>query len=86
MKEITINEIYLLILRKLEAIEEHLNNKQEEIKAYLARNSDIVKEVEVMLGLQSTRTLFELLRDEVEELHQVTVALFREETASFTLV
>ena len=77
--ERTINEFYPLILKKLEAIEVLLNNKEVEIKSYLATNPDALKSADVLLaGLKSTRTSFELLRDEIEELHELTIALSRE--------
>ncbi len=75
----TINEFYPLILKKLEAIEVLLNNKEVEIKSYLATNPDALKSADVLLaGLKSTWTSFELLRDEIDEMHQLTVALSNE--------
>ena len=77
--ERTINEFYPLILKKLEAIELLLNNKEVEIKSYLATNPDALKSADVLLaGLKSTRTSFELLRDEIEELHELTIVLSKE--------
>lgn len=77
--ERTINEFYPLILKKLEAIEVLLNNKGVEIKSYLATNPDALKSADVLVaGLKSTRTSFELLRDEIEELHELTIVLSKE--------
>ena len=77
--ERTINEFYPLILKKLEAIELLLNNKEVEIKSYLATNPDALKSADVLIaGLKSTRTSFELLRDEIEELHELTIVLSKE--------
>ena len=74
-----INEFYPLILKKLEAIEVLLNNKEVEIKSYLATNPDALKSADVLIaGLKSTRTSFELLRDEIEELHELTIVLSKE--------
>jgi hypothetical protein len=72
-------EFYSLILKKLEAIEVLLNNKEVEIKTYLARYPDALKSADVLLaGLKSTRTSFELLRDEIDELYQLTIALSKD--------
>ena len=77
--ERTINEFYPLILKKLEAIELLLNNKEVEIKSYLATNPEALKSADVLLaGLKSTRTSFELLRDEIDEIHELTIALSKE--------
>jgi len=77
--ETTINEFYPLILKKLEAIEARLDIKEEQIKSYLATNPDALKSVDVLVaGLKSTRTSFELLRDEIDELHELTIALSKE--------
>lgn len=77
--ERTINEFYPLILKKLEAIELLLNNKEVEIKSYLETNPETLKSADVLLaGLKSTRTSFELLRDEIEELHELTIVLSKE--------
>ena len=72
-------EFYSLILKKLEAIEVLLNNKEVEIKTYLARYPEALKSADVLLaGLKSTRTSFELLRDEIDELYQLTIALSKD--------
>ena len=72
-------EFYPLILKKLEAIEVLLNNKEVEIKTYLARYPDALKSADVLLaGLKSTRTSFELLRDEIDELYQLTIVLSKD--------
>jgi hypothetical protein len=72
-------EFYSLILKKLEAIERNLDHKEEQIKSYLAANPDALKSADVLLaGLRSTRTSFEVLRDEIDEMHQLTIALSRE--------
>lgn len=72
-------EFYPLILKKLEAIELLLNNKEVEIKTYLARYPEALKSADVLLaGLKSTRTSFELLRDEIDELYQLTIVLSKD--------
>ena len=79
--ETTISEFYPLILKKLEAIELRLDRKEAEINSYLATNPEPLKAADVLLaGLKSTKTSFELLRDEIDELHQLTVALSKKES------
>ncbi len=79
MEEITAGEFYPLILKKLEAIEARLDIKEEQIKSYLATNPEALKSADVLVaGLKSTRTSFELLRDEIDELHELTIALSKE--------
>lgn len=79
MEEITAGEFYPLILMKLEAIEARLDIKEEQIKSYLATNPEALKSADVLIaGLKSTRTSFELLRDEIDELHELTIALSKE--------
>ena len=74
-----INEFYPLILKKLEAIEVLLNNKEEQISSFLVTKLDALKSADVLVaGLKSTRTSFELLRDEIEELHELTIVLSKE--------
>ena len=74
-----IRESLTLIFNKLEAIETKLDRQEEDIKAYIERGLVNLDSNELIIaGLKSTRTLFELLRDEIDELHQVTVALFKE--------
>ena len=79
MEEITASELYPLILKKLEAIELRLDIKEEQINSYLATNPEALKSADVLIaGLKSTRTSFELLRDEIDELHELTIALSKE--------
>ncbi len=78
-EEAVINEFYPLILKKLEAIEVLLSNKEEQIKSYLATNPEALKAADLLLaGLRSTRTSFEVLRDEIDELYQLTIALSKD--------
>jgi hypothetical protein len=74
-----IREFLTLILNKLETIESKLVKQEEDIKAYIGQSpSSLESNALLIAGLKSTRTSFELLRDEIDELHQVTVALFQE--------
>lgn len=78
-EEAVINEFYPLILKKLEAIEVLLSNKEEQINSYLATNPEALESADVLLaGLRSTRTSFEVLRDEIDELYQLTIALSKD--------
>ena len=52
----------------------------QDIKKYIELSSVNLDSNELLIsGLKSTRTSFELLRDEIDELHQVTIALFNGE-------
>ena len=67
-------DIQVLILRRLEAIESMLNKQEEAIKAYKLQNPGNFNAHELLTaGLKSTRTSFELLRDEIEEFHQLVL-------------
>lgn len=73
-----IRESLNLILNKLEAIDSKLEQQEEDIKAYIEQRPASLDSNELLIaGLKSTRTSFELLRDEIDELHQVTIALFK---------
>ena len=75
-----ISESLNLILNKLEAIDSKLEQQEEDIKAYIEQSSESLDSNELLIaGLKSTRTSFELLRDEIDELHQLTVALSKGE-------
>ncbi|WPY01620.1 hypothetical protein Trichorick_01534 (plasmid) [Candidatus Trichorickettsia mobilis] len=75
-----IKESLSLILNKLEAIDSKLEQQEEDIKAYIEQSSASLESNDLLIaGLKSTRTSFELLRDEIDELHQLTVALFKGE-------
>jgi len=71
-----IREFLTLIFNKLEAIETKLERQEEDIKAYIELGLVNLDSNELLIAVQkSTRTSFELLRDEIDELHQITVAL-----------
>ena len=71
-----IRESLTSIFKKLEAIEFQLERQGENIKVYIKQNnSDLDSNESLIAGLKSTRTSFELLRDEIDELHQLMVAL-----------
>ena len=74
-----IRDTLTFILNKLETIDTKLDRQEEDIKAYIERGLLNLDSSELIIaGLKSTRTSFELMRDEIDELHQLTVALFKE--------
>jgi hypothetical protein len=61
-----------------ESLNLKLNLQSDDIKKYLELNLVNLDSNELLIaGLKSTRTSFELLRDEIDELQQVTVALLK---------
>ena len=73
-----IRDTLTFILNKLQTIDTKLERQEEDIKAYIERGLVNLDSNELLIaGLKSTRTSFELLRDEIDELHQVTIALFK---------
>ena len=75
-----IRDTLTFILNTLETIDSKLDGQEKDIKKYIELSSVNLDSNELLIsGLKSTRTSFELLRDEIDELHQVTVALFRGE-------
>ena len=75
-----IKKSLILILRSLEIIGSKLEQQDRDIKAHIEQNSVSLGSDELIIaGLKSTRTSFELLRDEIEELHELTAALFKKE-------
>ena len=75
-----IRDTLTFILNTLETIDSKLDGQEKDIKTYIEQKPLSLDSNELIItGLKSTRTSFELLRDEIDELHQVTVALFRGE-------
>ena len=73
-----IRDTLTFILDMLKTIDRKLDLQEENIKAYTQRSMEGLDSNELIItGLKSTRTSFELLRDEIDELHQVTIALFK---------
>jgi hypothetical protein len=73
-----IRDTLTFILNKLETIDSKLECQEKDIKTYVEQNPASLDSNELIIaGLKSTRTSFELLRDEIDELHQVTVALLK---------
>ena len=75
-----IRDTLTFILNTLETIDSKLDGQEKDIQKYIELSSVNLDSNELLIsGLKSTRTSFELLRDEIDELHQVTIALFNGE-------
>ena len=73
-----IRDTLTFILNTLETIDSKLDGQEKDIKKYIELSSVNLYSNELLIaGLKSTRTSFELLRDEIDELQQVTVALLK---------
>ena len=73
-----IREALTLILNKLETIDSKLDRQEKDIKAYMEQNPASLDSNELIIaGLRSTRTSFELLRDEVDELNAPVIMLLK---------
>ena len=71
-----IRDTLTLILSKLETIDSKLVKQEEGIKTYMEQSELSLDSNELIISwLKSTRTSFELLRDEIDDLYQLTVAL-----------
>ena len=55
-----------------------VRKQEEEIENYIKKNCTIDFNELVAAHLKSTKTSIELLREEIEELHQLTTLLFEE--------
>ena len=65
-------------LNKLEDMGKQVRKQEEEIETYIKKNCTIDFNKLVAAHLKSTKTSIELLREEIEELHQLTTLLFEE--------
>lgn len=73
-----VKELLTLIFNKLETIELTLKHQEEDIKAYIEQSpTDEDSNKLIIAGLKSTRTSFELLCDEIEEIHLLIAELFQ---------
>ena len=73
-----IRDTLTFILNTLETIDSKLDAQEKDIKTYIEQKPLSLDSNELLIaGLKSTRTSFELLRDEIDELHQVTIELFK---------
>jgi hypothetical protein len=65
-------------LNKLEDMGKQVRKQEEEIENYIKKNCTIDFNELVAAHLKSTKTTMELLREEIEELHQLTTLLFED--------
>ena len=65
-------------LNKLEDMGKQVRKQEEEIENYIKKNCTIDFNELVAAHLKSTKTTMELLREVIEELHQLTTLLFEE--------
>jgi cell fate regulator YaaT (PSP1 superfamily) len=68
----------VFILDKLENMEKQVRKQEQEIKNYIKKNRSIDFNELVAAHLKSTKTSIELLREEIDELHQLITLLFEE--------
>jgi len=72
-----IRELLIQISKKLEVTQQEIEQQSDDIKKYINLALVNLDSNELIIaGLKSSKTSFELLRDEIDELHQVTIALF----------
>ena len=72
-----IKDSLVFILSKLESIEKQARKQEEEIENYVKKNHIIDFNELVTAHLKSTKTSIELLRQEIEELHQLITLLVK---------
>ena len=74
-----IRELLSQILNKLETTELKIERQGEDIKTYIEKCDGHLNKNELLIAEQKvTRTSIELLRDEIEELHQVMKIIFND--------
>lgn len=72
-----IKELLTQILNKLETTELKIERQGEDIKTYIEKCGELPHRSELLIAQQKvTRTSIELLREEIEELHQVMKIIF----------
>lgn len=78
-KIIEIRKLLSQILNELEATKQKIEQQSGDIKAYIEKCDMNFDKNQLLIAEQrSTRTSIELLRDEIEELHQVVKIIFNE--------
>ena len=78
-KIIEIRKLLSQILNELEATKQKIEQQSGDIKAYIEKCDVNLDKSQLLIAEQrSTRTSIELLRDEIEELHQVVKIIFNE--------
>ena len=78
-KIIEIRKLLSQILNELEATKQKIEQQSGDIKAYIEKCDVNLDKSQLLIAEQrSTKTSIELLRDEIEELHQVVKIIFNE--------
>jgi len=73
-----IRELLIQISNKLEVTQQKIEQQSDDIKKYIDLALVNLDSNELIIaGLKSSKTSFELLRDEIDELQQLTIALFK---------
>jgi hypothetical protein len=65
----------VFILDKLENMEKQVRKQEQEIENYIKKNRSIDFNELVAAHLKSTKTSIELLREEIDELHQLIIPI-----------
>jgi len=78
-KTTEIKDLLSLILKKLETTELTIERQADDIKKYIEQQElDVGTSKLLMAQQKATKTSIEILRDEIEELHQVVKLIFNE--------
>lgn len=78
-KIIEIRKLLSQILNELEATKQKIEQQSGDIKAYIEKCDVNLDKSQLLIAEQrSTKTSIELLRNEIEELHQVVKIIFNE--------
>ncbi|MEY4333601.1 MAG: hypothetical protein RLZZ196_2344 [Bacteroidota bacterium] len=73
-----IKELLGHILNKLQRLEQKIEKQEEDIRIFLASRDRSYKPRDLLIAQQkATRTSVELLREEIEELHQVIKVILK---------
>jgi hypothetical protein len=73
-----IKELLTHIMNKLERLEQKIERQEEDIRIFLASRDRSYEPSDLLIAQQkATRTSVELLREEIEELHQVIKVILK---------
>jgi len=79
-----IRELLIQISNKLEVTQQKIEQQSDDIKKYINLNLVNLDSNELIIaGLKSSKTSFELLRDEIDELQQLTIVLFNSKDCKY---
>jgi hypothetical protein len=79
-----IRELLIQISNKLEVTRQKIEQQSDDIKKYINLNLVNLDSNELIIaGLKSSKTSFELLRDEIDELQQLTIVLFNSKDCKY---